>query len=91
MSCDCFAVQVATGAFLFLADLARAISLPVQIDFVKAASYGVGTTSSGAVAITKDTALDLVGQNVIVVGSLTTVTSSMAPDINEQMAGDKAD
>lgn len=60
-------MQVATGAFLFLADLARAISLPVQIDFVKAASYGVGTTSSGAVAITKDTVLDLMGQNVIVV------------------------
>lgn len=42
------------GAFLFLSDLARAIDLPLQVDFVSVSSYGDGTTSSGAIQVRKD-------------------------------------
>ncbi|HCC00309.1 MAG TPA: hypoxanthine phosphoribosyltransferase [Ruminococcaceae bacterium] len=42
------------GAFLFMADLARAINLPMEIDFISASSYGNGTTSQGLIHIRKD-------------------------------------
>jgi len=47
------AVGVLRGAFVFLSDLARHISLPLEIDFVCAASYGSATRSSGEVRLTK--------------------------------------
>ena len=42
---------VLKGAFVFVADLARALSIPVVVDFISAASYGSGRVSSGIVAI----------------------------------------
>ncbi|KAI3807600.1 hypothetical protein L1987_23530 [Smallanthus sonchifolius] len=58
-------VGVATGAFLFLADLVRNIKLPVTIDFVRAESYGSGTVSSGPPKISCDVKLDVAGKHVI--------------------------
>ena len=55
------------GAWVFAADLARAMQGRVEIDFLTAASYGSGTTSSGAVSVTGDESLDLAGQQVVVV------------------------
>jgi hypoxanthine phosphoribosyltransferase len=55
-------VCVLKGAFVFLADLARAIELPVEIDFMAVSSYGASTRSSGVVRIVKDldpTSLDV--------------------------------
>jgi len=60
-------VGVLKGAFIFMADLARAISLPVEIDLMAIASYGSDTTSSGVVRIMKDVDADLVGRDVLVV------------------------
>jgi hypoxanthine phosphoribosyltransferase len=60
-------VGVLKGAFIFMADLARAITLPVEIDLMAIASYGSDTTSSGVVRIMKDVDTDLVGRNVLVV------------------------
>lgn len=59
-------IGVLKGAFIFLADLARAITLPCEIDFMQATSYN-GTTSTGIVNITKDVSVDVEGKNVIVV------------------------
>jgi len=42
---------VLNGAFMFLADLARAITIPIVVDFIRAASYGSGRVSSGDVRI----------------------------------------
>lgn len=42
---------VLKGAFMFLADLVRAVSIPIVVDFVRAASYGSGRVSSGDVRI----------------------------------------
>ncbi|OMP01743.1 hypothetical protein CCACVL1_03017 [Corchorus capsularis] len=60
-------VGVATGAFLFLADLVRKIRLPISVDLVRAQSYGSGTVSNGAPTISLDLKLDVKGKHVILV------------------------
>ncbi len=60
-------VGVLKGAFMFMSDLARAIRLPVEFDFMAVASYGTATRTSGVVRIVKDLDLDLTGRDVIVV------------------------
>ncbi len=55
------------GSFIFLADLARAIERPVQVDFMVASSYGSGKESSGNVRLLYDPATDLAGKHVLVV------------------------
>jgi len=60
-------VCVLKGAFLFLADLVRAIDMPVTLDFMALSSYAKGTTSSGEVRLLKDLDSALEGRHVIVV------------------------
>ncbi len=55
------------GSFVFAADLARAIELPLSIEFLGVASYGDGTVSSGAVQITHDLTAPIEGKDVLVV------------------------
>ncbi len=60
-------VGVLKGAFVFMADLARAIDLPVEFDFMAVSSYGSSTKTSGVVRIVKDLDIDLTGRHVLVV------------------------
>ena len=60
-------VGVLKGAFMFMSDLARAIDLPVEFDFMAVSSYGHSTRSSGVVRIVKDLDLDLANRDVIIV------------------------
>lgn len=60
-------VGVLKGSFVFLADLVRELGIPAEVDFVRARSYGAGTTSSGNVQITKDIEAVVTGRDVIVV------------------------
>jgi hypoxanthine phosphoribosyltransferase len=60
-------VGILKGAFIFLADLARRISVPVEIDFVRLASYGQDSETSGEVRITHDLELSVQGKHVLVV------------------------
>ncbi len=60
-------ICVLKGSFLFFADLVREITIPVVVDFVRVASYGSETQSSGIVEIRKDVELSLKNQNVIIV------------------------
>jgi hypoxanthine phosphoribosyltransferase len=60
-------VGVLKGACFFLSDLARAIDLPVEIDFMAVSSYGSATRTSGVVRIVKDLDLDLTGRHVLIV------------------------
>jgi hypoxanthine phosphoribosyltransferase len=60
-------IGVLKGAFIFLADLVRQLTIPVQLDFVRVASYGTGTESSGKIRITTDVELDLQGREVLIV------------------------
>ena len=60
-------VGVLKGAFVFMSDLARAIQLPVEFDFMAVSSYGSATKTSGVVRIVKDLDLDLSDRHVLVV------------------------
>jgi hypoxanthine phosphoribosyltransferase len=60
-------VGVLKGAFMFMSDLSRAISLPVDVDFMAVSSYGSATRTSGVVRIVKDLDVDLVDRHVLVV------------------------
>lgn len=58
---------VLKGSFIFLADLIREITIPVQVDFVRLTSYGSNTTSSGTIRITKEAELDIRDRDVLIV------------------------
>jgi hypoxanthine phosphoribosyltransferase len=58
---------VLKGALMFMADLARAIELPLEMDFMVISSYGSATESSGVVRIVKDLEEPIEGKNVLVV------------------------
>lgn len=60
-------VGVLKGAFMFMADLARSIALPVEFDFMAVSSYGSATRTSGIVRILKDLEIDLTDRDVLVV------------------------
>uniref|UniRef100_UPI003F5459E2 hypoxanthine phosphoribosyltransferase n=1 Tax=Sporomusa carbonis TaxID=3076075 RepID=UPI003F5459E2 len=60
-------IGVLRGAVIFMADLARAINLPVAIDFMAVSSYGASTTSSGVVRILKDLDEDVENKHVLIV------------------------
>lgn len=55
------------GSFVFLADLVRAIDVPLHVDFISAASYGEGTASSGDVRFLYDPEAELKGRAVVLV------------------------
>ena len=60
-------VGILKGACMFMADLSRAIDLPVEFDFMAVSSYGSATRTSGVVRIVKDLDIDLTGRDVIIV------------------------
>jgi hypoxanthine phosphoribosyltransferase len=60
-------VSVLKGAFMFLADLARAIEGDVTLDFMAVSSYGSSTKSSGQVQLLKDLDAGLEGRDVVIV------------------------
>ncbi len=62
-------VGILNGAFIFMADLVREITLKMEIDFVRVASYGMGTTA-GALRFTKDIELDIKGKDILVVDDI---------------------
>ncbi len=64
---DLVLIGVLKGAFIFLADLVRQLTIPVKVDFVRAASYGSGVTSSGKIELTKKIDIDIEGKDVLVV------------------------
>jgi len=60
-------VGVLKGAVMMMADLARALSVPVSLEFMAVSSYGSGTKTSGVVRILKDLDRDITGCHVLVV------------------------
>ena len=64
---DLVMVGVLKGAFIFLADLVRALPFPVIVDFVRVKSYGAGTESAGEIHITKDVEESLQDRDVLIV------------------------
>jgi hypoxanthine phosphoribosyltransferase len=64
---DLLLVGVLKGAVMFMADLSRAIQIPVTMDWMAVSSYGSGTQSSGVVRILKDLDADVLGRHVLIV------------------------
>jgi hypoxanthine phosphoribosyltransferase len=64
---DLLLVGVLKGAVMFMTDLARALPLPVQLEFMAVSSYGSSTSSSGVVRILKDLDRDISGRHVLIV------------------------
>ena len=64
---DLLLVGVRKGAVMLMADLSRAVTLPVEMDWMAVSSYGSGTKSSGVVRILKDLDRDITGRHVLVV------------------------
>ncbi|KAH7415522.1 hypothetical protein KP509_14G049700 [Ceratopteris richardii] len=60
-------IAVATGAFMFAADLVRKISLPISIEFIRVQSYGNRTESSGVAVISTELQIDIIDKHVLVI------------------------
>ena len=60
-------VSILKGAFVFLADILREVTVPCELDFMEAKSYFNSTSSSGSVAITKDLKHDISGYHVVII------------------------
>nr|WP_201761302.1 hypoxanthine phosphoribosyltransferase [Nonomuraea sp. K271] len=60
-------VGVLKGAVMVMADLARALHVPVQMDWMAVSSYGAGTRSSGVVRVLKDLDTDILDRHVLIV------------------------
>jgi hypoxanthine phosphoribosyltransferase len=60
-------VAVLKGSFLFIADLIRAVTTPCVVDFVRLASYGSATQSSGIIEVRKDLEMSIKGKDVLIV------------------------
>jgi len=64
---DLLVLGLLKGSFIFLSDLVRQITRPLQVDFVVASSYGDGTVSSGTVKLVYDPETELEGRNILLV------------------------
>jgi hypoxanthine phosphoribosyltransferase len=64
---DLLLITVLKGAVMFVTDLARAIPLPTQLEFMAVSSYGSSTSSSGVVRILKDLDRDINDRDVLIV------------------------
>ena len=60
-------VGVLKGAFVFLSDLIRQLTIPVRIDFIRTTSYGGSMSSSGTVRLTKQLEIDIAEEDVLLV------------------------
>jgi hypoxanthine phosphoribosyltransferase len=60
-------IAILKGAFIFLADLIRQLTIPVKVDFIRIASYFSNTSSSGEIQLTKEIEIDIEGKDVLIV------------------------
>lgn len=60
-------IGILKGAFVFMADLVRMISVPVKVDFIRVSSYGLQSESSRNIQVTKDIEIPVEGKDVLVV------------------------
>jgi hypoxanthine phosphoribosyltransferase len=71
-------IGVLNGAFIFLADLVRTVTIPHQIDFIRVASYGQSDSSSGTIRLAKDVELDLRDRHVLLVEDIVDTGTTLA-------------
>jgi len=71
-------VGVLTGAWVFMADLVRRLSVPVACDFIRLSSYGQGSSTSGSITIETEPRLDFDGRHVLIVEDIADTGTSIA-------------
>jgi len=71
-------IGILKGSFVFLADLMRLLRVPVEIDFVRLASYGTKSETSGKIQITKDIELPVQGRHVLIVEDIVDTGTTIA-------------
>ena len=71
-------IGILNGAFIFLADLARAVELDLKVDFIRVASYGNATSTSGKITMSKKPELDLAGKHILLVEDIVDTGTTMA-------------
>jgi hypoxanthine phosphoribosyltransferase len=64
---DLILIGILKGAFIFLSDLIRQLTIPVKVDFMCVSSYGHDMSSSGQIRLQKDVELDLKNKDVLIV------------------------
>lgn len=65
--CELVLVGALKGSFIFMADLARALSIQAKIDFIGVSSYGSGATTTGNIKVTKELGMDIKDKDVLIV------------------------
>jgi hypoxanthine phosphoribosyltransferase len=60
-------IGILKGAFVFLSDLVRHLTIPVKLDFIRVCSYGSSASSSGNIRLTKEIEIDINNKNVLIV------------------------
>lgn len=65
--CDLILIGVLKGAFIFLSDLVRQLTIPVKVDFIGLSSYGFKTSPSESIHLTKDIEIDLKNKDILIV------------------------
>ena len=76
-------VAVLKGACVFLADLVRAMTIPVEIDFAQISSYGDETASTGRIKVMKDISTPIAGRHVLVVEDIIDTGRTLHYYLNE--------
>ncbi len=60
-------IGILNGAVFFFADLVREMTIPIRIDFIRAASYGHSTTTSGTIRLTKDLEIPIREKHLLII------------------------
>lgn len=71
-------IGILNGAFIFLADLVRQIDIPLQIDFIRVASYGSSSESCQTIKFTKDVEIPIENQEILLVEDIIDTGRTMA-------------
>jgi len=80
---DLVLVGILKGSFIFMADLARAIALPLTCDFMRVSSYGSGTVSSGRIRMEFDLSHPVKGKDVLLVEDIVDTGWTLNHVLNE--------
>lgn len=86
---DLLVLGLLKGGFIFMADLCRAVTVPHQVDFLVASSYGQGTASSGRVLLKYDPSASLEGRAVVLVEDIVdsgTTLERLVPELRNRGA-----
>ncbi|MEN8143295.1 MAG: hypoxanthine phosphoribosyltransferase [Thermodesulfobacteriota bacterium] len=70
-------IGILNGAFIFTADLVRHITIPLEIDFIRVASYGSATESTGEIRLVKDLEIPVEGKDILLVEDIVDTGNTM--------------